>query len=102
MKEKHPDQPLVWVDNVIRFKQNKVVDFLLEQASAGVKCDLNQLWRFYAHGVFPIEDMMQFYQLIGYSVGGFGEISGFSRSVVRKFDKMAAEMVEKREKTGRK
>jgi len=98
MKEKHPDQPLVWVENVVRFKQNKVVDFLLGQASAGVKCDLNQIWILYHRKLFSIEDMVQLYQLIGYSVSGFGDISNFPKKTIRKFDELAAKMVAKRKR----
>lgn len=97
---KHPDQPLVWVRDVVRFKKNAVVDFLLEQATAGIKCDLNQIWRLFGRGTFPIEDMEQFYQLIGYSVSGYGEMSNFRDETVRKFDEQAAKMVEERKKTG--
>jgi len=98
MKEKHPDQPLVLVGGIIRFKQNKVVDFLLECAREGKKFDLNALWILYHRKLFSIEDMVQLYQLIGYSVSGFGDISNFPKKTIRKFDELAAKMVAKRKR----
>jgi hypothetical protein len=42
--------------------------------------------------LFSIEDMEQFYQLIGYSVSGFGEMSGFREETVTKADELAEGM----------
>lgn len=50
-----------------RFKENKVVSYLLDNGSL----DLNQLMS----QNFPKADMEQFAQLIGYSLGGFSELS---------------------------
>lgn len=52
---------------VIRFKENKIVTYLLERGSI----DMNELARLN----FSDEDRMQFAQLIGYSVGGYCELS---------------------------
>lgn len=72
----HPMQPLVRdKEGVIRFKKNAVARFLLDTS----QYDLNKLWTM----DFPAEDWAQFYQLIGYSVGGFGEM----------FDERAPELV---------
>ena len=65
---KHPIQPIVFdEDNVARFKENKIVRFLL---NAG-PFDMNKL----ADLPFPKDDRQHFAQLIGYSIDGFGEIS---------------------------
>lgn len=65
---KHPVQPLVKDKNgVVRFKENKIVSFLLE---AGPN-DMNTL----ATMPFSVEDREQFAQLIGYSLCGFGDLS---------------------------
>jgi hypothetical protein len=94
----HPDQPLVIVDGTVRFKANRIVRFLLDQASAGIRCDLNNIA---THaGLFPLEDLEQFYQLIGYSVGGYGEISAFDRDKARRFAQAAAELRERTEEEG--
>ncbi len=66
---KHPMQPLV-VDEfgVVRFRANPVVRFLLDQPGGA---SMNTL----AVMGFTDEDRTHFAQLIGYSVGGFGELS---------------------------
>jgi hypothetical protein len=65
---KHPMQP-VMIDKhgVARFKANAIVQFLLDKGPF----DLNKL----ATMPFTNEDREQFAQLIGYSVGGYGELS---------------------------
>ena len=65
---KHPVQPLV-VDpsGVTRFKKNEIVELLLERGPL----DMNAL----AQLSFSREDREQFAQLIGYSLGGFSELS---------------------------
>lgn len=68
---KHPIQPLVVSDGgVIRFKANKIVQYLLD--NGGI--DLNQL----ACMDFSQEDREQFAQLIGYSHSGAADLSYFS------------------------
>jgi len=64
---KHPIQPIEIVDEIARFKKNEIVRFLLD---AG-QFDMNSL----ALMQFSDEDRMQFAQLIGYSVSGFGDLS---------------------------
>lgn len=65
---KHPLQPVI-LDKagVPRFRENAIVTFLLDSGPF----DMNKLT------VMPFseEDREQFAQLIGYSVGGFGELS---------------------------
>ena len=62
----HPVQPLEEIDGVLRFKENKIVRFLLDEGPF----DMNQL----AAMPFSDEDRSQFAQLIGYSLSGFGEL----------------------------
>ncbi len=65
---KHPIQPLYKDEHdTLRFKENAIVRYLL---NAG-PFDMNDL----ADERFSIEDMVQFAQLIGYSLGGFGDLS---------------------------
>jgi len=82
----YPMQPLV-VDKsgTIRFQENKVVRFLLDNGGH----DLNKLWIMLHSKNFSLDDMEQFYQLIGYSVSGFGEISDFRDETVAKADELA-------------
>jgi hypothetical protein len=66
---RQPMQPLeIAADKVLRFKPNKLVQFLLDKNG---KIDMNML----AGIDFPREDREQFAQLIGYSHSGFGELS---------------------------
>ncbi len=63
-----PHQPLgLDEDGVLRFKQNKIVRFLLEMGPF----DMNKI----AMMTFSVEDRVQFAQLIGYSRSGFGDLS---------------------------
>ena len=65
-----PKQPVILVAGQPRFQPNKVVRHLLDTSPT----DLNKLWVLFSSGVFTVEDMRQFYQLIGYSVDGFAEV----------------------------
>lgn len=58
-------------DGTKRYKPNKVVSVLYDSRG---KFDLNDIWVMYGNGLFSKEDMQEFYQLIGYSVGGYEEI----------------------------
>ena len=79
---KHPIQPVYRTsDGVIRFKENKIVEFLLDAGPF----DLNQL----AMMSFEDEDHEQLAQLIGYSVSGFGDLSYASDETVEAADKLA-------------
>jgi hypothetical protein len=68
---KHPIQPLEeGCDKVIRFKKNAIVKYLLEHAEKH-GCNLNDL----RDMGFSKEDHQQLAQLIGYSLGGYGDLS---------------------------
>lgn len=69
MSERNPMQPLVR-DNrgVVRFRPNKIVQFFVDQGPS-----LNDI----PNG-FTQDDWEQFYQLIGYSLSGFHELSNVS------------------------
>jgi len=67
---KHPFQPVGLDEHgVLRFKENQIVRHILD--NGGI--DLNQI----AMEDFPREDRVQFAQLIGYSVSGFGDLSSY-------------------------
>ncbi len=70
-KAKHPTQPIRRDRyRIFRFKANKAVVRLLEE-SRKRGYGLNEL----AASGIPKEDFVQFAQLIGYSVDGFGTLS---------------------------
>ena len=62
------DHPVIWTDNVIRFRSSSLQYWLKEHVS------LNDLWIEYANKRFTKEEVMQFYRDIGYSLCGFTEI----------------------------
>lgn len=83
---KHPMQPIILDDDgVPRFKANPIIRFLLDMGPF----DLNKLNIVAGTANWTREDLSQFYQLIGYSVSGFGEISGLPRTDVTAADKEA-------------
>ena len=67
MNNRHPQQPLEMVQDVVRFKKNKIVEYLLDNGGM----DMNHL----AIQDFSDEDRRQFAQLIGYSVSGYGDLN---------------------------
>lgn len=83
---KHPIQPLEKdKSGVLRFKENAIILYLLDKGGIG----LNDL----AIVDFSQEDREQFAQLIGYSLGGFGDLSYASDATYEAADRMAREGV---------
>lgn len=81
---KHPIQPLALdTHGVLRFKPNKIVQFLLETARKS-NVDLNTI----ACMSFTKEDHEQLAQLIGYSLGGFGDLSYVSDETYNAAERM--------------
>ena len=73
------NQPIIIdEDGVRRFKANKIVAFLLDAGPF----DINDL----ALKDFSDEDRAQFAQLIGYSVGGYWELSYVSDAMLEGVD----------------
>lgn len=70
--QNHPSQPVEIVDGVIRFKKNKIVDWMLEEGTRRGLFDLNKLYLDVQRGQFSKDDYDQLMQLIGYSVSGYG------------------------------
>lgn len=83
----NPIQP-IFLDRhgVMRFKDNKIVRYLLDYASAR-GCSLNEL----ACMEFSDDDRRQLAQLIGYSVGGFSDLSYVSDAFYEQVDKAVEE-----------
>ena len=71
-------------DGVIRFRRNKIVEYLLDNGSQ----TMNSL----AVLPFSAEDREQFAQLIGYSVDGFADLSYVSDETIKKADKKAEKL----------
>ena len=80
---KHPIQPLETDEHgTLRFKENKIVRYILDEGGI----DMNHL----AEKKFPKEDRVQFAQLIGYSLCGFGDLSYVSDEDYETADTMKA------------
>lgn len=70
---KNPIQPIVYDDRgVPRFKENKIVSDLLDFAS-NRGFGLNEI----ACNGYSKDDQQQFAQLIGYSLGGYAELTSY-------------------------
>lgn len=93
-KPKHPIQPVVWKEGVIRFKQNALVNYLLDWSSRH-GCNMNDLILI----DFSRDDRTQFAQLIGYSVSGAGDLPYFDRTVLDAADREAEKLIARKERT---
>lgn len=84
-----PMQPIILAsDGVVRFTQNRIVSRL--------PYDMNQIVRDYCEGKYTQAEMMQFAQLIGYSISGFGDLNYADKDVVRRADRKAESIPKKR------
>ena len=82
-----PIQPIYHDEHsVIRFRENAVVRYLLDKGAI----DLNHL----SLRPFPQADREQFYQLIGYSLCGFHELSEVSDVMTQRASARARETLE--------
>lgn len=84
-----PMQPIcIASDGVIRFKQNRMVNDVYE-FSQKRGLGLNEM----AHGDYTQEERMQFAQLIGYSVSGYGGLSYASHESTEKADAVSDALI---------
>jgi hypothetical protein len=77
MKKENPIQPQIIDGKVIRFKENKIVSYLYNLCESKGICGLNNLCIMN----FDKDDMEQFYQLLGYSVCGFWDLSNVRKKI---------------------
>ncbi len=66
---------IVEVDGVWRFKQNKLIRYLVDEI-----VDLNRMKIEFHNRKFSLDEYMQFYMDMGYSLSGFYEIFGQSEA----------------------
>jgi len=59
---------------VLRFPTNQCCRNFVDRSNT---YDMNRLWIDYCEGNIPIQDLMDFYRYIGYSVFGFWEVFGW-------------------------
>lgn len=58
-------------DGTKRYEINRLVRFLFDSND---NMTFDTLWKHLNGGLFNIEEMKEFYQLIGYSIDGYNEI----------------------------
>lgn len=73
-------------DGVIRFRENRIVRRLVNERLI----DLNAIatWR-----DIPVEDREQFWQMLGYSTSGYGDLSFVRPEVVQEADERANDLI---------
>lgn len=82
----HPIQPLYRdAHGVIRFKANRIVEWMLEMGRMGGRFDLNII----AATPFSTDDREQLAQLLGYSLSGFAELSYVRDATYEEAERMA-------------
>lgn len=94
-KPPHPDQPfLIDEHGTLRFKKNALIRELLDKYPGGLN-DLLML-------DYSLEDREQLYQLIGYSFGGYQDISEFPDKSIKRVRPAADKALAKYEKKQKK
>lgn len=85
-----PMQPMGYAeDGVIRFKPNEIVVRLLEDSQERGRIDMNTIRNWAAQGAVSEDDLVQFVQLIGYSVSGIGDLDYFPHHKLVDIDREA-------------
>lgn len=94
MRTRHPMQPVVIAaDQVVRFKDNQIVQDMLELCRKH-GFDLNEM----AMRDYSKDDRSQLMQLIGYSVSSYGSLSCARAKHVMRADQKAADLIESSKK----
>ena len=89
MQQSHPMQPIYLDKNgVARFKKNAIVRYMLDKNII----NLNDI------ALFSKEDRMQFAQLIGYSVSGYGDLSYASKKSIAEADLQVELLAQEKER----
>jgi hypothetical protein len=89
----HPMQPIVLdEEGTPRFKINKIVRFMIDESRVGRTCDLDRITTY----GFSVDDVEQFWQLLGYSVPSYGDLSFVRKETIRRADRIAEKLVTKR------
>jgi hypothetical protein len=92
---KHPIQPVVVVDDVVRFKENRIVEWMVSMLKAS-GIELNEISLCFDTRGEHNDDYQQLMQLIGYSVSGYGDLSTHDPEVLLVADERAAVLVKEK------
>lgn len=87
-------QPIVLVDKVVRFKENRIVSWMLDQLRRA-NVNLNTIASTFDRTGKDKDDYQQLMQLIGYSVSGYGDLSCSDRNVLAAADAEAEKLASK-------
>lgn len=60
-----------------RFPKNPIVRDMMDAARVGRKFDLNDVAEKHGMGDYTTKELLEFYMLIGYTIGGLAELSFF-------------------------
>lgn len=86
---RQPRQPIGFgEDGAVRFKENAIVRLLLEESKRH-GFGLNEIAGAVMTKKVPIGDAVQFWQLLGYSISGYGELSFVPKSEIEACDAIA-------------
>lgn len=94
----HPRQPLVWSDGVMRFKANPIVVALLEDSQERGRIDMNTIRLWVSEGRATVDDLLQFVQLLGYSVSSMGDLDYVPSGILVEIDQEADSLWKDRQK----
>jgi hypothetical protein len=85
----HPMQPIGWDENgSVRFKRNAILRWLVDTR----KVNLNAI----DFGSFPVEDIGQFFQLLGYSTSAYGSLSFVPEALRDEADRKASDVLDEK------
>ena len=87
-------QPIALDENgTARFRENDVVRWLTEEVidlnKISIQCQLRD---------FDKYDVAQFWQMLGYSVSGYGDLSFIPKSIVQKADAKVSDLLDEESK----
>jgi len=87
-------QPIITVDKVVKFKENRIVSWMLKMLELrGI--DLNHIAATFDRTGKDRDDYQHLMQLIGYSVSGYGDLSCHDEHVLRVADAAAERLLSK-------
>lgn len=82
-------QPIGWSAGAIRFKANPIVVGLMEDALERGRLDMAAIRTWVAQGRASNDDLVQFVQLLGYSVSAMGDLDYVPHRTLAEIDREA-------------
>lgn len=82
-------QPIGWSAGAIRFKANPIVVGLMEDAMERGRLDMAAIRTWISHGRATNDDLVQFVQLLGYSVSSMDDLDYVPLRTLAEIDREA-------------